>query len=311
MSAAYYIEDMKEGIHAVPADPADGVTIDRLLRQITETLAAGGIDDPGTNAELMIASVLNEERGKVIAGKDRNIDGRRLDILRAHVDRRLRREPLQYILGETGFMGLRFFVGPDVLIPRPETEVLVERALAIIGTSGGGLTHVLDIGTGSGNIAISLAKLAPGTTVTALDVSDAALGIARGNIRLHDAATVIPVQGDIHTYPFTAHSFDMIVANPPYISLSEFGTLQEEIRLYEPRLAATDEGDGFRIIRHILERAKDLLHKASPLLMEIGFEQAPTVSDLAHTGGWERVRFHSDLAGIPRVFEGWTPGGPA
>ncbi len=202
------------------------------------------------------------------------------------VARRCRREPLQYILGTWEFMGLSFAVSPDCLIPRPDTETLVEAALARLPESA----RIADLCTGSGCIGISLAHLRPDITVTAVELFESTAKMAEQNARtvgVADRFTVI--RGDVTKKLFPdGTKFDMIVANPPYIACNEMEALAPEIS-YEPRAALTDGGDGLSVIRGVLKTARDTLTATGTLLVEIGASQGDSVLALAENEGFRGV----------------------
>jgi release factor glutamine methyltransferase len=237
----------------------------------------------------------------------------------ALIDRRRRGEPIQYITGEAEFYGLLFRVTPDVLIPRPETEHLVEQAIALArpgcpihaqpyrawvgkrerpqSTS----CRILDIGTGSGAIAIALAHNLPNAQITATDVSAAALAIACENAERNQVSSRIRfLQGDLLA-PVAGEFFDLIVSNPPYVSNSDRNTLAIEVRDHEPALALFAGNDGLDIYRRLIPAAFKSLVPGGCLLLEIGFGQEPAIRGLLTSAGFQNIDFHPDLQSIPRV----------
>jgi release factor glutamine methyltransferase len=272
-----------------------------LLEWSAAYLVQRGFEESRLHVELLLASVLKIGRLDLYLQFDRPLSAGELTAFKTLFRLRLNHEPLQYILGETEFMGLRFTVNPGVLIPRPETEVLVEKALEVIRRAGDREVAVADIGTGSGNIAISIAHFAPGVAVTALDVSPDALATAMINCRRNQVSNVRLEQADIFADALGSRTFDLILSNPPYISLEEFGKLPEEIRVYEPRGATTDEGDGYRFIRRISSVAALHLKPGGLLMMEIGFGQGDASRRVAEAAGLRVECLHPDFAGIPRV----------
>lgn len=223
-------------------------------------------------------------------------------------------EPIAYILKKREFYGENFVVNKNVLIPRPETEILVEKALDLIKSiklkkqellnpsksPSNSPIRVLDIGAGSGIISIMLAKLAE-ANVTAVDISPNALYVLKKNISLHNMkGKVKPVLGDL--FPKRKHSkFDMIVSNPPYIPEKEWKTLDSCVKSFEPKLALTPGEDGFSIIRRIAEESKFFLANKGLLLMEIGWNQSHTVQDILNASGFSNIEFTNDYSGIPRI----------
>ena len=251
-----------------------------------------------TETELLFTELLGCERVDLYLDRKRTLDkeqsGRIADALR----RRRAGEPLPYILGKAWFMGLELKVGPSVLIPRQETEVLVESCLRYARERASAL-EVLDVGTGSGCVAIALVKLAPGTRVTAVDISREALQLAQSNAR-QNGVDVQFVCADLFS-GLGERKFDMIVSNPPYVRSGDIDKLEPEVRA-EPRLALDGGRDGLDIYRRIISSAAGLLTKGGLLLLETGFDQAGCVRDLLESSGdfivRETVR---DLAGIERV----------
>lgn len=274
-----------------------GVTVDAELKRATAQLTAAGLPEARFEAELLLAHLLGGGRQALYHDPQRRL---RLATARAFglaVGRRARREPLQYIIGQQEFWGLAFAVSPEVLIPRPETEHLVEVALERLPEDG---ARVLDLGTGSGCIAVALAAARPALTITATDQSRAAVAIARGNARHHGLATRIAFKpGDLF-FPVAGARFDLIVSNPPYIPAAEIDRLQPEVR-FEPRAALAGGPDGLDFYRRVLSEARNYLTPTGAIVIEIGSGQAPTVTALANEHGYGVLTVRTDLAGIPRV----------
>jgi release factor glutamine methyltransferase len=285
-----------------------GVTPERwtvlsLLDWAGQYLKDHGFDEARLHVELLLAHVLDVSRLELYLQFDRPLIPVELQAFKGLFKRRLTHEPLQYILGETEFMGLSIEVDRNVLIPRPETEGLVERALAILKhLEGEGAATVVDIGTGSGNIAIAVGHYLPAVRILAVDISGEALRVAERNVRKHALANVRLKQLDIMSEPLPDADYSMVVSNPPYVSLSEFGGLEEEVRIFEPRLATTDGGNGMTILRRILEVSRDSLQSQGWVLLELGFDQSVAVRGIAEKLGFVDIQIVPDLAGIPRVF---------
>ncbi len=249
------------------------MTIREALSQGTARLQSAGVPDVRLDAELLLAHVLREDRLRMRLDGARNLSDAQAERYDALLLRRQTREPLQYIEGEAAFMGLTFRVAPGVLIPRQDTEILCEEALSRMRPGA----RVLDIGTGSGALAVSLAKLGDNALVTAVDVSDIALSIARDNARRLGAQVCF-----LHSDCFSAvegERFDVIVSNPPYISREEMETLMPEVRR-EPELALAGGEDGLDFYRRIAREAPAHLNKGGCLLFEIGWQQRDAVSAL-------------------------------
>jgi release factor glutamine methyltransferase len=275
-----------------------------LLEWSAEHLSSRGFDDARLNAELLLAHVLHLSRIQLYTQHDRPLDMQELAAYKSLLQRRLKHEPLQYILGETEFMGLPLFVDTSVLIPRPETELLVEKTLETLHSVAKENLDILDIGTGSGNIAVALASRLPHAGVTALDVSAEALAVAARNIERHHLANVTLLQADVFSDFLPGKAFDIIASNPPYISAQDFEQLQPEIKDFEPKIATTDGGDGLRFIRRISGVAAEKLTPGGWLLMEIAFSQSTAVRAIVSGFGFHDVEVFADYAGIPRVVRG-------
>lgn len=268
-------------------------------------LAEAGVEESRLNAGLLLAHVLQIDRSRMLVDRDRLLDAQVLSKFQSLVQRRAAREPLQYILGETEFMGLPFLVDTSVLIPRPETEILVEKGLEAIREIARTPMRILDIGTGCGNIAISLSYYSPGVSVTAIDISADALNTAGKNLERHRVPGVALVHADLFAGFLPGARFEMVVSNPPYVSLEEFPSLQPEIRLFEPRIATTDEADGLRFLRRILVFAKERLADGGALLVELAHDQENDAKRMATEHGFTNVTVHPDISGVPRVLEVW------
>ena len=255
------------------------MTIREALRLAAARLEQAGVPDADVDAAYLLASVLKEDTLAMRINGHRELAAPQRAAFDALCDRREAREPLQYILGETEFMGLTFHVEPGVLIPRADTEILVEKALAWMKPGA----RVLDIGTGSGAIAVSLAKLGRQAQVTAVDVSDRALEIARRNAERNGAAVEF-VKSDCFS-ALKGRKYDMIVSNPPYISADEMRGLMPEVTR-EPELALFGGADGLDFYRRISREAPEYLNEGGCLLFEIGWLQKDAVSALvkAHIG---------------------------
>jgi release factor glutamine methyltransferase len=210
--------------------------------------------------------------------------------------RLLQNEPIAYILKQKEFYGETFYINKNVLIPRPETEILVEHAIENINKKP---ANILDIGSGSGIIAILLAKLT-GSTVTAVEKSRKAFYVLKKNIALHGVTgKVIPVYGDL--FPAAANGFDMIVSNPPYVSEAEWQELAPGVKNHEPKEALEADEDGLLIIRRIIDGADYFLKPGGKLLMEIGYNQEASVRKILEASQFSRVEFFNDYSSIPRV----------
>jgi len=249
------------------------VTIREVLKQATARLQQAGVPNSDYDAAVMLGHVMGEDALMLRANSWKAMPADKLEAYEAIISRREKREPMQYILGSTGFMGLEFHVKPGVLIPRPDTEILCEEALRRLKPGA----RVLDIGTGSGALAVSIAKLGKDASVTAVDISDAALAIAKGNAE-RNGAQVRFVKSDCFA-ALSGEKFDMIVSNPPYINRVEMAQLMDEVR-QEPQLALFGGEDGLDFYRRISREADMYLEKGGCLLFEIGWQQKDDVSAL-------------------------------
>ena len=278
---------------------AETWTLLRLLRWTTGFFEEKGIDNPRLDAELLLADCLELDRVGLYLNYDRPLSADELDTIRPLVKRRGQREPLQYLLGSTEFWSLQFKVTPDVLIPRADTEILVEEALSHATATG----CLLDVGTGSGAIVISLATELPDWQLTGLDISSSALCVARENVERHQLEQQIDlIEGDLAQLP--QQQYDLIVSNPPYIARDEWDELMPEVRCFEPEQALLAEDEGLICYRQLAAQASQRLRSGGWLLVEIGYRQAPVVKELFSAAGLTNVFVRDDYSGQPRVVGG-------
>ncbi len=276
-------------------------TVLKILRWTTDYFAGKQIDSARLEAELLLAATLDLDRVGLYVNFERPLNADELSSFRERVRRRSLREPLQYILGETEFWSLTFSVGPAVLVPRADTEVLVEEALTRIE----GAARILDVGTGSGAIAIALAHEKAEIQLTALDCSEPALEVASSNAQRNGVAERVScLVGDLAALP--PGPFEMVVSNPPYIPSKDWAELMPEVRDYEPRLALDGGDDGLQAYRQLAAQAGQVLAPGGWLLVEVGIGQAQEVSDMFEAAGMIDVSQRDDYAGIPRVVMGKT-----
>jgi release factor glutamine methyltransferase len=269
--------------------------------KVTEKLFADkGIANPRLNAELLLAETLQTGRMSLYLNFDKPLTENELSGFRSKVKRRLQREPLQYIIGKTEFYGLEFKVSPAVLIPRQETELLVDTALGIIKSSGLVNPKILDIGTGSGCITIAIASKTD-CRIDAIDISEDALETALKNSSDNNTSGKITFsKKDILKDSIDFGTYDLIISNPPYIAASEMETLQPEVRQFEPGTALTDGGDGTVFYKRIFDLA---LNSSKPvkLLLELGDGKAGIIKDLTNNYTFGKIEIYKDLIGIQRV----------
>ncbi len=270
-------------------------------RTVKDLLAASPL--PRLEARMLLQHVLQVPRAWLIAHDTETLPDTSVQAFERLQERRGQGEPMAYLLGEREFMGHGFRVAPGVLIPRPETELLVEQALALIDAAGVSSPRVLDLGTGSGAIAVSIALARPGVQVAATDASPRALAVARRNAA-DLGARVAFHEGDWYqALPADAGPFDLIVSNPPYIAAGDPHLAQGDLR-FEPAMALTDGADGLDAIRVIAGQAPGWLAAGGQLWMEHGYDQAQAVRALLREAGFSGERSLLDLAGIPRVTGG-------
>ncbi len=293
-----------------------------LVEGARRRLEAAGIPraEAALDAELLARDVLGWDRATWIARRDddeRTVDHRTVTARGAGafaasfetlVTRRATREPMAYIRGSQEFYGREFLVGPGVLIPRPETELIVQEALALDVARRVARPRVADVGTGSGILAVTLAVEWPSARVTATDISADALAIARGNAEAHGVASRIRfVEAPYLTG--VAGPLDLVVSNPPYVRATEAPSLLPEVRDHEPGVALFGGDDGLRDIRVVVAAAAGALEPGGSLVMEIGFDQAADVTGLVMaTGVFDAARVRHDLQGHPRVIVATRPG---
>lgn len=274
-------------------------TILKVLQWTMEYFSGKGITQPRSEAEVLLAHVLGLERIQLYLNYDKPLSAEELAVFRGLIRRRAAFEPTQYITGRQEFWSLDFEVTPAVLIPRPETEIIVEKALEIIGD---GPSLVLDLGTGSGAIAVALAHERPEIRVVAADKSLSALAVAKRNATRHQVADrVLFVAADLFQPFAPGPVFNLIVSNPPYISDAEFLDLAPEIANYEPESALRGGGTrGLGMIRKILQQFHNFSSPDGAILVEIGLGQAELL-DRELSAGRRKFDFIEDYSGIKRV----------
>lgn len=257
------------------------------------------------DAETLLLHLLGENRAWLLAHLDDELPEDRAVHFAELIARRFHGEPIQYITGECEFYGLPFCVTADVLIPRPETEHLVEEALALAARFVN--PHIVDVGTGSGAIAVALAHNLPEAQITAVDISAAALEIARENAESNGVSGRIRfLQSDLLTQ-VAGERFEILVANPPYVPVADRGSLSVEVREHEPTLALFAGRDGLDIYRRLIPAAFPVLEPGGFVALEIGYGQSDSIAVLLADTGFAEIEFVPDLQGIPRVACGRRP----
>jgi release factor glutamine methyltransferase len=274
------------------------LTVATVLERSTEYLKSRGVPSPRVDAEHLLAKALGLSRLELYTQYDRSLTEPELEAARSLLERRGRREPLAYVLGEWDFRRLVLRIDSRALIPRFETEVVVERCLALLEDAPE--PHVLDVGTGSGAIALAIADEHPGAVLTAVDLSEDALALARENAELTGlAAKVTFLQQDL-TAGLPGGPYELVVSNPPYLEPEEIGSLEPEVRDWEPREALIGHG----VTEIVARGARPVLRRGGWLVLEVADGSAETVSALIASLGFGDVRRTEDLAGRERVVEG-------
>jgi len=281
-------------------------TIQKLLNWITEYLTQRDVDAPRLSAELLLSSVLGLKRIELYTQYNKPVAPEQLEQLRGLVKRAGRHEPVAYLVGKTEFYSLEFDVTPDCLIPRPETELLAQRAIEFLRQRSGPQS-VCDLGTGCGILAVTIARNVPDAKVVATDLSEPALAVAARNIEKHQLQDRIELRhGDLFE-PLVAKldQFDLLVSNPPYVSAAEYAALDKNVKDYEPRLALYAGADGLDVYRRISEKAEQFLKPDGLLLLEIGYTQGDAVRALLeHAGTFTDIKVEKDLNRNDRIVIG-------
>ena len=275
------------------------MNISTALSSAAENLAEAGIAEPRKEAASLMAFILDRDAAFVIAHSEDELAANQKLLFDSCVRRRAKREPFQYITRRQEFYGLEFEVTPDVLIPRPETEILVECAVNIL--SGLERPHFSEIGVGSGCISVAILDNVASATAVGVDVSEAALNVARRNAERHNVAERLDLmQSDVFV-GLSGRTFDLIVSNPPYVPAGEIGSLQPEVRDHEPRTALDGGHDGLDLVKRIIGDAPQYLKPQGYMLLEMGHEQSAKVRELFDMRRWNEPEFIADLQGISRI----------
>jgi len=284
-----------------------GAGVNEALALMVQIFRTAGLETPEADARLLLAYALRLDRAQLIGQADRVLEAREIDAVSAFCARRLRHEPVARIFGQKEFWSLPLVVTPDVLVPRPETETLVEAALDVEVRDALRMEtlRLLDIGTGSGALLLALLSELPNARGTGTDISAAALQVARANAERNNLAGRCSfVACDVAEG--LSGRFDLIVANPPYVIRAEIASLAPDVRDYDPRLALDGGADGLDAYRAIAAQAPDLLASGGRLIVELGAGQEQAVRALFTNAGLQVTRVRSDLAGIPRALSATT-----
>src|SRR5215813_2480823 len=279
-----------------------GATIAETLKEASEHLRAASVPNDLLDAQTLLAEALGRDRTYLIINFNELLSEDLLSKFQAMVSRRAAGEPLQYITGRQEFFGLDFEVTPDVLIPRPETELIVEESIRLVQQNRIGSPLIIDVGAGSGCIAVTLARELGDARVIATDISRPALRVARRNAARHALEDRVDFVASDLLDAFAEEGFaDFILSNPPYVSDEEMPTLQREVRDWEPHLALTDSNDGLSISRRLLKDASSRLKPGGYLICEMGYIQSEKISTMIDRRIWGAGRLLDDLQGIPRT----------
>ena len=278
------------------------MTVLEVIQKSADFLGKKGVESPRLQVELLLAHVLELPRLKLYLNFERALSAAELDTVRELVRRRGLREPLQHIIGSTSFCGLELTVNHHVLVPRPETELLAEYGWKFLSAIDGQSSTALDLGTGSGCLAIALAAKCPTAKVWALDVSTEALAVARGNAERHGVTERVEfIQGDGFGALPSGEQFDLIASNPPYIPTAEIESLQPEVRDHDPRAALDGGADGLDFYRRLAGESGAFLKPGGRMMLELGDGQAAAVRNLLTVEKWIVEAVHDDYSQRPRI----------
>ncbi len=283
-----------------------GPSLAELLAEGAATLRAAGVDAARQTASLLLRETLKTDATTLIAHPERRVTEADAARVRSAWARRAAGEPSQYVVGVQEFYGLEFQVTPATLIPRPETELLVDAALEFCRARGLDAPRILDVGTGSGCIVVALLTHLTHARATAVDISPSALAVARANAVRHGVSERISfLEGDLAAPVRPASGapgdYDLLVSNPPYVSEADFPTLQREVRDFEPKIALVGGATGTEMYERLFAAAPRSLTPQGAMTLEIGFGQLDQVSEIGAAQGWTRCAMRRDLQGIPRI----------
>ena len=276
------------------------ISIAQAIQDASRILRQSGVPEDRREAGSLLVHVSGKDRTFLISHAEALLTAEEWENYEQVVQRRASGEPLQYITGTQDFFGLDFIVTPSVLIPRPETELLVESALDLLQSQTA--PQICDVGTGSGCIAVAMMHHLSQARAVALDISAAALQVAQKNAERHKVANRITfVESDCFAAVPTNTVFDLIASNPPYVSADALAGLQREVRDHEPVVALSPGPDGLSVIRRLLTDAPTFLQPQGYLVLEIGFDQGEAISRLVAAETWNLIDIRPDLQGIPRI----------
>jgi release factor glutamine methyltransferase len=280
------------------------ITVLEVIKLSTEYLQKKGVESPRANAEILLAEILKCKRLELYLSFDKPLAENEVQYYRESIRKRGLRIPLQYIVGNVEFYGLKLIVNEYVLIPRPETELLVEKIIDESENSAN--LKILDIGSGSGNISLSLAKNLPNPNVVGIDISESALEVAKQNAKLNSLQDRVEFKlfnimcDDLNSLG----KFDLIVSNPPYVSANDYENLEPELKNHEPQIALSDNSDGVSFYRHIIEVSNQILNNPGKLYFELGIDQSTQVKKFFEQKGFNNITVTKDYSGIDRIICG-------
>jgi len=280
------------------------ITVLEVIKLSTEYLQKKGVESPRANAEILLAEILKCKRLELYLAFDKPLAENEVQVYREAIRKRGLRIPLQYIVGNVEFYGLKLIVNENVLIPRPETELLVEK---IINDSEKSTNlKILDIGVGSGNISLSISKNLPNSKVVAIDISKSALDVANQNAEVNSLQDRI----EFRLFDFmnddlnSLGKFDLIVSNPPYVSENDYESLEPELKNHEPKIALTDNSNGISFYKRIIEASQPILNKTGKIYFELGTDQSAQVQEYFEQNNFTNIIITKDYSGIDRIICG-------
>ena len=260
-------------------------------------LKNNNIKNPYLDSELILSKAINRERQEILLNINKKLNNKDIIKFRTYLLRRIEKEPIAYILGFKHFWNYKFFINNSVLIPRPDTELVIEESLKLLPNNKS--IKILDIGTGSGCIVISILKERPKCIATAIDISRKAINVAKNNAKLHQLENKINfINIDIDKYK--SCNYDLIISNPPYINSIDYNRLDDDIKFHEPKVALSGGFDGFRVLKKVITKSKKLLKIKGKLILEIGYKQKNQTLKILIENGFYINKISKDFSGIDR-----------
>ncbi|MFL2902733.1 MAG: peptide chain release factor N(5)-glutamine methyltransferase [Candidatus Pelagibacter sp.] len=273
------------------------MTYSEILQKGSNFLKKNKIKNPCLDAELILSKVTNKKREEILLNPNNKLKKKNITEFKNYLSRRHEKEPIAYILGYKHFWKHKFLTNKSVLIPRPDTELVIEETLKYLPTEKS--KKILDIGTGSGCIVVSLLKERPKSIATAIDISKNAINVAKTNAKLHQLENKINfINIDIDKYK--SYNYDLVISNPPYINSIELNRLDDDIKFHEPMLALSGGSDGFRDLKKVIIKSKKLLKINGKLILEIGHRQKNQCSKILNENGYYVNKISKDLSGKDR-----------